>query len=163
MPYATKWIPNEVAVTHNGVSIYHLYKHDDIDSGRYWFHYTTQIHGGEDEQVGPFDIRTLPPIDGLDPHDREQHPALLRAHIERGTISPPPSDEPTAEDALIETIAPQPSPDAYRAVAVERFGPESGEEDTRVYEDAPVEPVDGGEGAWVQAWVWVYAEEAQGQ
>ena len=66
MPYKTVWVEPEVFLEHNGVTVYHTYKDDDIEQGadRYWF--TLREDGGEDE--GAFDIRYVDPLGLLRNH-----------------------------------------------------------------------------------------------
>ena len=93
MPQKTEWVPNEVALTHNGVTIYRSYKDDDFDQPHeFWFH--TSPHGssnhGED-----FDVRDIPGF-GPEPQpgDREGMAALqgrieakLKEAIDRGWLT----------------------------------------------------------------------------
>jgi len=57
MPYKTEEVPAEKLLDHNGVSIFHTYKHDDMDSlcRTYWF--VTDAYEGEEQA---FDVRELP-------------------------------------------------------------------------------------------------------
>jgi hypothetical protein len=65
MPWNTEWIEPEVAVEHNGRTVWHTYKGDDVDSGRRTYCFTTSKACGERSQkCGPncphvFDIREL--------------------------------------------------------------------------------------------------------
>lgn len=65
MPYETVWTDPEVYVTHKGVTVYHLYKNDDIEQGARTYSFTLHPQAGEaDWGVFPntplFDVRDLP-------------------------------------------------------------------------------------------------------
>lgn len=88
MPYRTEWQEPEVFLEHNGVTVYHTYKDDDIEQGprTYWF--VTGKHEGEDEA---FDVRDLetPSRDRLYGHTEslsEAIRAILREAIDAGLI-----------------------------------------------------------------------------
>ena len=66
MPYKTVWVEPEVFLEHNGVTVYHTYKDDDIDQGANWYWFTLQELGSECE--GAFDIRDVDPLDLLKSH-----------------------------------------------------------------------------------------------
>lgn len=61
MPYA--WVEPDVAVEHNGVTIYHTYKEDDYNQ-RLFYWYT--VDQGESSS---FDIRDLPEYDRTLSHE----------------------------------------------------------------------------------------------
>jgi hypothetical protein len=70
MPTQTQWIPPEIFLTHNGVTIYHTYKDDDVDQGPQTYWYTTR----NDADEGKFDVREL----DVEARRRlEQHPPFL--------------------------------------------------------------------------------------
>lgn len=92
MPFTTEWIEPEVALEHEGVTIYHLYSDDDYDQGRmtYWYTLNKDCEWGVCSCVFPedgdangcrarFDVRSLPTYDG------QTREALLKA-IEQGII-----------------------------------------------------------------------------
>ena len=70
MPYKTIWVEPEVFFEHNGVTVYHTYRDDDIDQGANWFWFTLREDGGEDK--GAFDIRDVDPLNLL-----KNHPPLF--------------------------------------------------------------------------------------
>lgn len=47
MPFG--WIDPEVFLTHGDVTIYHVYKDDEIAQGRREYWYTTDLSGGDYE------------------------------------------------------------------------------------------------------------------
>ncbi len=59
MPYITEWEPNEIALEHKGVKLYHVYKEDDANEGprTYFFGLTDDA---SDEGGPSFDVRDLP-------------------------------------------------------------------------------------------------------
>ena len=58
MPFG--WIDPEVFLTHGDVTIYHVYKDDEIAQGRREYWYTTDLSGGDYEDPCSFDVRDLP-------------------------------------------------------------------------------------------------------
>ena len=84
MPYKTIWVEPEVFLEHNGVTVYHTYRDDDIDQGANWFLFTLREDGGEDKDA--FDIRDVDPLNlyksGLD----ETRRAVLRHAIDNGLL-----------------------------------------------------------------------------
>lgn len=58
MPYELTWVEPEVVLTHNGVTIYHTYKNDEVDQGQMQFWFTTD--GFSDVDEFKFDVRDLP-------------------------------------------------------------------------------------------------------
>lgn len=50
MPYG--WIDPEVFVEYNGMTVYHVYKDDEISQGRREFWYTTDLCGRQIPQAG---------------------------------------------------------------------------------------------------------------
>lgn len=62
MPYTSAFVPAEVFMEHNGVTIYHVYKNDDMNQGARWYLYATTDHGwdAENDQDGEFDVHDLP-------------------------------------------------------------------------------------------------------
>lgn len=62
MPYRTEWVDPEVFLEHNGVTIYHVYKGDDVECGRrfYWFGTTIHASDDDDDDGESFDVRDLP-------------------------------------------------------------------------------------------------------
>lgn len=94
MPYDQYWVPPDIAVVHRGSPVYHTYKNDEYDCiNEYW--YTLDPGATEDDGL-VFDIREFP-IDGLDPNDPADHPAILRRLLE---------DPAWLEDWLPEDVEP---------------------------------------------------------
>lgn len=59
MPYNNEWVPNDLLLEHNGVRIFHTYKHDEDMVNLYWYGTASDTsEEGEDETC--FDVRTLP-------------------------------------------------------------------------------------------------------
>lgn len=78
MPYATFWVPPDVALVHHGIPVYHAYREDDYDDPlTYW--YTLNPHSTDDDDF--FDIRDFP-VDDCDPTDPRTHPAILRVLLD---------------------------------------------------------------------------------
>ena len=72
MPYTTEWVSNEVAFEVDGVTVFHVYKNDDMSEGRrtYWF--TLDENGNEADDA--FDVRDLPvPPDYDGPRQPSRH------------------------------------------------------------------------------------------
>lgn len=84
---AMEWVPNELALKYQGVSIYHIYKDDDNGQGvrEYWFGLDEYgSDNGTDEEEGHivFDVRDLPSYDSnLSIEDN------LRKAIDNGEIT----------------------------------------------------------------------------
>ena len=84
---AMEWVPNELALKYQGVSIYHIYKDDDNGQGvrEYWFgldEYGSDNDTVEDGEHIVFDVRDLPSYDSnLDIED------VLRKAIDNGEIT----------------------------------------------------------------------------
>lgn len=79
MPYA--WVEPELFISHNGVSVYHTYKDENMDAGRLEYHYTTDI--GEQSSY-EFDIRDLPSY-----RPKTKHSKIIKRAIEMGEIKNP--------------------------------------------------------------------------
>lgn len=61
MPYKTEWVEPEIALQHYDVTIYHLYKDDEIEQGPRTFTFSTSEVGmDQDDGGGEFDVRDLP-------------------------------------------------------------------------------------------------------
>lgn len=76
MPYV--WTEPELALEHRGVSVYHVYRNEFMDSGRREYWYTTDVT----ENQGGFDIRDLDCYkEGL------KHEDVLKLAIEGGEIT----------------------------------------------------------------------------
>ena len=61
MPTSNEWVEPETVLTAEGpdgpVTVYHVYKNDEIDNGPRTFWFTTDQLGGEDDNC--FDVRDL--------------------------------------------------------------------------------------------------------
>jgi hypothetical protein len=79
MPTRTESVDPEVFLEHNGVTIYHIYKNDDIDASAREFWFTVDPDQGSDDNGhgtgGTFDVRQLP-IPKAGPSLRDQPPFL---------------------------------------------------------------------------------------
>lgn len=59
MPFRTEWVDPDIALTHKGVTLWHLYKDDDIENGPRT--YTFALDPTEDSyEVGGIDVQSLP-------------------------------------------------------------------------------------------------------
>jgi len=59
MPYSTEWIPNEVFLKHQGVDVYRVYRHDEIDNVRQYNFGMTDQASDDGDGNGEFDVRHL--------------------------------------------------------------------------------------------------------
>jgi len=80
------WVPNEVALEHNGVKIYHIYKNDDYEAGARMYWFGLDEYGSDDSDENSehiaFDVRNLSTYEhGKDIYD------VLREAIEKGDIT----------------------------------------------------------------------------
>lgn len=59
MPFRSEWVGPEVALEHGGVTLWHIYKDDDIEKGpRTW---SFALHPTEDnDEEGGIDVKELP-------------------------------------------------------------------------------------------------------
>jgi len=82
MPYIQECVDREVCLTHNGVTVYHAYKDDWIDSRlTYWFALSPE--GEADE----FDVRNL----AVEQSDDIE--AVLKAAIDAGLLKNPDGED----------------------------------------------------------------------
>ncbi len=80
MPHEEFWSPPAIALVHRGVVVYHTYRHDTVNEGTNDYWYTLDV--ASDEGTGTqFDIRDYP-VEGLNPLNTSDHPAILRALVE---------------------------------------------------------------------------------
>ena len=86
MPFKTEWVPPAVFMQYKDVTIYHVYRHDDVDQQMrcYSYGYDEQC---TDEGDYAFDVRDLP-----NPHDHKvNHPngcrAIIRDAIDAGILT----------------------------------------------------------------------------
>jgi hypothetical protein len=102
MPFAPRQIlPPEVALTHQGITVFHTYRNDEIESGKLTYQFTVI----PDDMVmeGRFDVRELPewlqdpfliPVTAQAKktwsEDEDQHIRLILSRaIESGSLAPP--------------------------------------------------------------------------
>jgi hypothetical protein len=80
MPYTTpEWVEPEVALEYNGVTIYHVYKNDELDIRlTYWF--TTSW---EEREHADFDVRDIPGWD----NKKENIEDTLKLAIDKGWLT----------------------------------------------------------------------------
>jgi hypothetical protein len=104
VPYKTIWVPAEVFLKYNGVTVYHAYSENNFDDRLFhWF--TTNPDPDAEPNGDPyeFDVRTLetpaaePPqqvVDALTPPSTELEKMTLkiRKAIDAGTIQSPRPD-----------------------------------------------------------------------
>jgi len=94
MPYKEEWVDPEVFLEHKGITIYHIYKNDNIDQGERTYHYTTDIEEGE-RGDSAFDVRDLdnwtepnhPPFLSGAGDTPENRAAWAKYHKEEGDIT----------------------------------------------------------------------------
>jgi len=83
MPY--RWVPASVFLEHRGVTVYHVYKDDDVEQGvrQYWFGVREDCSDSDDA----FDVRLLPNRSGHDLCTDAGRRAIIREAIDIGTIT----------------------------------------------------------------------------
>lgn len=74
-----EWVPPEEFVSHKGISIFHVYKDDEMQNGPREFWYTTSENDGEGSGF-EFDVRNLPDYDSSD------HEGTVKKAIEAGLL-----------------------------------------------------------------------------
>ena len=81
----SKWVPPEKFLEHGGVTIYHIYRHDDLDQGprEYWYGWHEACRDDGDS----FDVRDLPNPSGDDVGTEEGRKAILREAIDAGILT----------------------------------------------------------------------------
>ena len=89
MPW--QWVDPAVAVEHNGVKVYHVYRGDGTSGGRMDYWYTVTSYECHEDQIGDtfsmFDVRDLASALGLRLNDSiEGHRAVIRVGIARGLL-----------------------------------------------------------------------------
>ncbi len=75
------WIQPDLFLRHQGVAVYHVYRHDEYEQGprEYWF--TTDKHGGDYNDPCSFDVREL------SSYAREKtHEQIIREAIDAGEL-----------------------------------------------------------------------------
>lgn len=62
MPRSSEWIPNEVYLRFDGVTVHFVYRDDDLEQGArsYWYSLSPEGSDIGDEDEGTFDVRDLP-------------------------------------------------------------------------------------------------------
>jgi len=80
-----KWVPAEVFVSHEGVTIYHTYIDDDMEAGRCDDRYGWDDHCYGDYQT--FAIDDLPNPDGHDVDTEDGRKAVIREAIDIGILT----------------------------------------------------------------------------
>jgi hypothetical protein len=118
-----KQVPAEAFLTHNGVTVFHVYKNDDVDgcAREFWFslsEFGSDDDGHEPDGCGTFDVRELKTWEahkpGDDPYpDRDRIKAAIIDAIDQGELQTP-SDEQLQGAAEAADIA-TPMPDTLRA------------------------------------------------
>ena len=88
MPYSNRWINNPKFTTHKGITIYRIYKNDEVDCGMrdYWFGLAPD---SSDEGMDSFDIRELPTWDPAADEvedTRKGFRKIIKAAIDQGII-----------------------------------------------------------------------------
>jgi hypothetical protein len=92
MPYRTEWESPAVMVEHSGVTVFRVYKNNDVEQPRhYWF--TLDELETSDESDAAFDVRELPnwTSDRAPEHMFDSHEhicAKLREAIDIGFLEP---------------------------------------------------------------------------
>lgn len=123
MPYETTYVPAAIFLQHAGVTVFHVYKDDDIEQGTrtYWF--DTNENSSDEEGFDVRDIKnrlTGPEIQALDWETEEGRKAIIRAGIDEGLIErgdDGQDDEPAEETAVAaepESAAPRRSGDVNK-------------------------------------------------
>lgn len=92
MPYITEWVDPEIAVEHNGVTIWRTYKNDDVEQGARSFWYTCEENGSEDGEL-VFDVRDLPDYTPYrsnaysSAEEQDWHRVIMRDAIAKGHLT----------------------------------------------------------------------------
>lgn len=94
MAWKTEWIENEIVLSYNGVTVYHLYKNDEYNSGRLWYWYAlnpnAMLEKGSVENKDIFDIRDITRVLSVNYKELEnldQIKEVLKLGIDRGIIT----------------------------------------------------------------------------
>lgn len=87
MPYYSEWVEPEVFIEHNGVTVYRVYKNDNLDEGvrSYWFTVDPENTNADETSHGDggsFDVRHL----GGYVNDDSILP-VIRAAIDNGRLT----------------------------------------------------------------------------
>lgn len=89
MPTLTTEIPAEVAVRYKNVTIYHVYRNDDVGQGKRTFWFTLSPYGGETTGEA-FDVRDLAEWEPVGAASEDEHVRdVLKKAIGTGTITSP--------------------------------------------------------------------------
>lgn len=81
MPYIEVYVDNPLAINHQGVRVYHVYRRDDANSTLREYHYALRRDATE-ANGDDFDIRDLPNYDGVRSHEE-----ILREAVEKRFIT----------------------------------------------------------------------------
>jgi hypothetical protein len=75
MPYRTVWEDPEVYLEHNGVTVYHTYKDDEVEQGPRTYYFVTNISDSEDEafDVREFKVPSRVALEGHPPYLSESY------------------------------------------------------------------------------------------
>lgn len=83
-----QWTPNKPIARHNGITVYHTYINDDGNAPHpYRYTFSSDARGAIDPYA--FDIRHLPPIDGLCIDDPANRRLVILRHLIDGTLTHP--------------------------------------------------------------------------
>lgn len=87
MPYSSNWVPAEPFFTHDGFTILHTYRDNDINTNRQLFWYA--IDGWDDGEW--FDVRELPGFSEKsseidNPYDLSMHQYIITKAIDSGAL-----------------------------------------------------------------------------
>lgn len=86
MPWSSEWVDPEVFLTHHGVTIYHVYKNDDLAEGVRFYWYGTSPTASDETGTDTFDVRDLDNPHGDDTGTLAGHRDLICGAIERGIV-----------------------------------------------------------------------------
>lgn len=93
MPYRTDWVDPEVFMVHNGVTIWHVYKGDQIEQEprQYRYAFSRQAADDGDGFEFTFDVRDLPGGLHIQTYggDTDEIKRVIAAAIDAGRISNP--------------------------------------------------------------------------
>jgi len=88
MPY--EWVDNEVALEHNGVKVYHVYKGDYMSDGPMSYHYSLEAGGSFDTSFDVDEVNRVlnNPVNTDEPTtDVDFATSVLKAAIEQGLLT----------------------------------------------------------------------------
>ena len=82
MPFSSEWVDPEIALVHNDVTVYHVYKDDDWNNGRLSCWFTMKSDGSDCQD--DFDVRSLANAMGIDLDLAPKE--ILKEAIDRGIL-----------------------------------------------------------------------------